>query len=198
MRAARGFTLLELMVVIAIIGLCAAIASPAFINVIKDSRVSKAAMETADMYRLARTRAMGRGAAVLVRWTQGGGVGGLGLLEIREALTAGSTTPLPSSSCAQGVTDWSNASPTSRHILNVDFGNGAYSDADVKYFDELSAQQTFSEICFTPRGRTYVRYGAGAAFTPLTGVPHFNVKNTRSTRVRTVYVPPSGAARVAL
>jgi type IV fimbrial biogenesis protein FimT len=197
MQAARGFTLLELMVVIAVIGMCAALASPAFINVVRDSRVSKAALETSDMYRLARARAMGRGSAVLVRWTQSGGVTGAGLLEMREALTPNATgAPLPSSSCA--TTDWTNASLTSRHITTFDFGTGLYTDAQVRYVDELNAAETFSEICFTPRGRTYVRYGAGGVFSPLVGVPSYTVTNTRSNRVRTVFVPPNGAARVAL
>jgi type IV fimbrial biogenesis protein FimT len=183
------------MVVIAVIAVCATIASPTFIEIVRDSRVSKAALETSDMYRLARARAMGRGSAVIVRWTQGAGVGGLGLLEMREAITPG--TPIPSSSCA--TTDWSNASTSSQHVLNFDYGTGLYDKASVVYLDEVNnSQQTFSEICFTPRGRTYVHYAPGAVFAVLAGVPHFTITNTRSQRVRNVYVPPNGAARVAL
>jgi prepilin-type N-terminal cleavage/methylation domain-containing protein len=67
-RPLRGFTLLEVVTTVIIVGILTAAALPGFAERMRDRRTNQAAQEIALMYRTARARAMGRGAAQLVRF----------------------------------------------------------------------------------------------------------------------------------
>src|SRR5262245_51449056 len=86
LSGARGFTLVEMLTVIAMIGILAVAASPIFVNMMRDRRINRAGMNIADYYRTARTRALGRGMPVLVRWKAKAGAqqGSSGVLTIME------------------------------------------------------------------------------------------------------------------
>lgn len=188
--------MMEMLAVVAIIGILAAVASPAFIRQMRDSRVNRAAMLISEQYRIARSRALGRGAAVLVRWNAAAGVGGKGQLETREAVDP-LTQSLPVSSCTS--TNWTAANQSRRYDV-FEPGNGLYELAAFGFFTPVGGASNYAEICFTPRGRTFIRLDAGSAFVPLAGAARFDVTNTSSPSAtpRRVFVPPNGVARLAL
>ncbi len=194
-KAARAFTLLEALSVIVIIGILAAAAMPTFAQQMRDSRVNRVAGAMAEQYRLARAKALGRGAAILVRWNATGGPNAKGLLEVREAIDPISGS-LPAPSCL--TTNWDNASTQSRQIDFVSVGNGLYENAQLSFQTPAAAPQAYSEICFTPRGRAWIRYAAGGSFSQLSGVARFLATNIGNNYNRTVFIPPNGVARLAL
>jgi type IV fimbrial biogenesis protein FimT len=186
--------MVETLAVVAIIGIMAAVASPVFVNQMLDSRANRLAMQVAETYRLARSRAMGRGAAVLVRWDSSLGMASKGQLSTWEAITPGS---LPSPSCL--TTSWTVGSPQNRNIDLLDAGSRIFQNVTVGFRQPGGAAAPFSEICFTPRGFSWSRINSGNAFTQLTGVPSFVITNpTSAGKIRTVLVPPNGVARIAL
>ncbi|MCC6552918.1 MAG: prepilin-type N-terminal cleavage/methylation domain-containing protein [Polyangiaceae bacterium] len=186
----RGFTLAELLTAVIIIGALAAAASPMFIHVARDRRVARAAGEIAGLYSSARARALGRGNAVMVRWA-----GAVQKIEVREALLADPARPALAPSCL-GV-DWEDPAE-SRPVADFRAGVDPYELAAVELLDESGGAQGDAELCFTPRGRAFVRYAVPGAFAPMTGVLRLRVRNTRTGLERAVLVPANGAARVLL
>lgn len=188
--------MVEMLAVVAIVGMLAALATPSFIRQVRDNRVNRAATHVAEAYRHARMRALGRGTAVLVRWNSTGGANSKGRLETFEPGTLANAFPNPS--CAGP--DWATAA-SNRRVDFLELGNGLYDDAAVAFFREgASTSQTTADICFTPRGRTYIRNGTAGAFTALSGAARYNVTNTATPgrAARQVFVPPNGVARLAL
>jgi len=194
---ARGFTLTEMLAVIVLIGILSAAAAPTFINIMRDRRVNRAAMAVADMYRTARTRALGRGMPVLIHWddSKGARIGSSGVLSIVEPDVAG--YPDVNSSCTS--INWNTVLNAKAPFMSFDVGSGFYERAALTFLDDTGAARKQADICFSPRGRTYI--GAGGALTELAGVPSFTVVNSASAGgtglVRTVFIPPNGVARLA-
>ncbi len=200
----RGFTLVELMVVVVIITALAALAVPSITRQMRDRRTRQAAEEIASVYRQARLRALGRGAAVMVRYDSSFG------FQIREAVLggAGNCGRLPATSCA--TTQWGQgpAVPngdqlidkfnpvtgvyagvsTAVHASSPTVGGGSASATD-------SAVSTL-DICFTPMGRTQFRIVTGNPLSPMTGVPLITVSRDTGGLTRLVVIPPNGLARM--
>ena len=101
---------------------------------------------------------------------------------------------LPSTSCF--ATNWANGSPTSRHVTSFDDRWKRFDPAAAVFQSALGAPVSFAEICFTPRGRTFIRYAPNGTFLPLNSVPRIQVSNTKSNMRRFVIMPPNGVARV--
>ena len=68
----RGFTLVELMVTVAVLAIIAAFAAPSFTRVIEDNRVTTQANDLLTSIALARSEAVKRGATVTISPAAGG------------------------------------------------------------------------------------------------------------------------------
>ena len=189
----RGFTLVEILAAIVIIGLLTALATPSFIAMMRDRRVARAAAILADTYREARARSLARCNAVLVRWTATGN--GKGTLETRETLVQPVALG-PTRGC--NTADWTAASVDTRAAYNFDFAGSTYELAAIKLVTEGGADTAVGETCFSPDGRTWVRYVANGPFSQQTGVPHYDVDNKSNGFKRQVFLPPNGVARMGL
>jgi type II secretion system protein H len=190
----RGFTLLELMVVVVIIAILAVIAVPTFANRMRERRVQQAAGEVASLYRSARTRALGRGAAVLVRYDENTGfevfesIVGAKELERREREAETECSALPGRSCLQSAWDADNTRSVGKLTKTAYSTAAKFNAADV----------TALEVCFTPSGRSFVRLAANDTLVALTRPITFRLTSEVTTREREVVVLPNGTARLAL
>ena len=203
-----GFTLIELIGVLAMISLLVVMASPTFVRVMRDRRVARAAMQLVDYYRTARTAAIGRGQPMLVTYNANGNAathpGGTGRITMVEPIV---TTMQAAKTCNTAV--WSD--PTqAQTTATFDVQNGFYDYAYITAYDDnvVQTKTTYMEICFSNTGRMWLREGGApplnTAFHLVTGVPSFSVLNLNVVSgkqqgpPRTVFVPPNGMARLQL
>jgi prepilin-type N-terminal cleavage/methylation domain-containing protein len=209
-RKVRGFTLIELMVVVVIIAVLAVIAVPLFSARMQSRRIFQVAGRMADLYRGSRTRALARGAAVVVQLNQGDyslqvleGVQGTDYATASGKATCGN---LPTRGCL--TNNWGDLGSSSRiGTARVIEGMG-HEAIKTTYAVGLGAPSSGTDpvnLCFSPAGRTYLNIGT--TYTPeswqlLTSAVTIEVSNTNpsSTTPRSykVIVMPNGTARLAL
>jgi type IV fimbrial biogenesis protein FimT len=198
-RRAAGFTLLELLIVVIMIGVIVTLAIPSIATQMRDRRMNQAAHQVAMIYRQARALAMGRGSAVLVHFDAGGNP--QGRIELREAVDVDPAhcVTLPATSCS--LANW-NAASTSNHLVtafepsNLD----VFKNVQLKFFLPSGSDAGSSvDICFSPLGRPYRRLTFTGAFEPMNDVPYFEVSPVDGVGLtRTVLIVPNGASRLAL
>ena len=190
------------MVVVIMIGIIAALSIPSIATQLRDRRTNQAAHEVSLLYRHARSLAMGRGGAVLVRFDGSA----KGKIEVREAIdeVTGRCVNLPATSCS--TANWDAAKTSSNRLIKTfDVNNnGPYANVKMAFFqaDGTSAGSTV-DVCFSPLGRPFRRLTYTGAFVPMNDVPYLQVNRVDASNVaegitRTVLVLPNGTSRLAL
>lgn len=187
-RSVRGFTLIELMVVVMLVALLAALAVPSMATARNDRVAFDYARQTSELFHNARARATGRGAAHLVFFTSTD-PGSRGAVFVFEGLdgTGGASDPNPNagpnpSSACRDSGQWGEAAtwaPGSARLtpnrraslvdwlnINVTAGNTATVIEDITMTGFTVNATTGAKtpvgtiaMCTTPNGTTWVGTG---------------------------------------
>jgi prepilin-type N-terminal cleavage/methylation domain-containing protein len=199
-RPRAGFTLVEIMAVVALISITAALATPSFIGMLENRRVQKDALALLATLQDARTRAVGRGGAVRVTLnaeaTTGGGL--VSVQEVYDDLNADTKVDVPSYSCTG-----SGVAPRLMSMAPL----GDFSKR-TKFRMEVGGDvATTTTLCFTPRGSAFVLDSSTtpARWRPLTSMLQFavvplgpNGDVIEGRRARRILMSPAGDARMLL
>jgi len=210
------------MVVVILIGILTAMAIPTMNEAHFNARTLDRATQIAELFREGRTRAMGRGAAILVQYGSANtyntfngaptlAAPGLGVGYLYEAqAVAGGALPLPVgsplSSCGGPATSWVGANPTSVLIDQVDLNTNYEVTAQIwTVLQDSTGPQTAASVCYTPLGRAYYLPVTAPVFTPgvnvLQGeiqiaVERSGIGGAQTGLTRTVIIPSSGSTRI--
>jgi type IV fimbrial biogenesis protein FimT len=178
-RRREGFSLMELMVVIVLIALLALLALPSMGDARYDRTAYSDAGQILELARMARTRAVGRGGAVVLEILAGNG--NLGQVRVWDAVRpnadinvaggagssggVGGDNRTPVTSC-KAPTAWTlnTANPsngTAALIEEFDMNNPIEQQGAVTttVIDNAGNTVNAAYICFTPLGRTYYASG---------------------------------------
>ncbi len=185
-----GFTLTEILVVIVMIAILAAVASPSFIKIMRDIGVSRLTQQFAEIYRRAYVDSSER-QTTLVRFRYGGSGLATPMFETRKAQIDNGSLSLVAPRRCNSI-DW-NAPTIERTPYNFS-KVGVDEIADVE-FSTNNNTMPLADICFSRR-RAFIRIDDGA-FAEMTQSSRLLVKNLKTGLVRRVFVPANGLPRLA-
>jgi prepilin-type N-terminal cleavage/methylation domain-containing protein len=194
-----GFTLVEIMAVVALISITAALATPSFVGMLENRRVQKDGLALLASLQDAKSRAVGRGGAVRVTLnstaTRGSDL--VRVSEIYDDLNSDDKVDVPSYSCGGNVAPrLLSMTPigefSGRTRVRMDLGGDAFGSLD---------------LCFTPRGSVFVldptttppqwrpmRNSLNVAFQAVDGAGDV----IEGRRERRIMMNPTGDARMML
>jgi prepilin-type N-terminal cleavage/methylation domain-containing protein len=221
----RAFSLIELMVVVILVGILAVMAIPQMTYASVERRAYADTITVGELFREARTRAMGRGAAEMVMMTAtGAGVDrGTFLLWEGQVLNGGGMLPSgsPMTTCGW-PTIWPPAGTPCGSTVGGQTAtciDGMNLNGSIEAIDGIqttitgplagggTAAVNSSAICFTPLGRAYYSAGPTPAFvsgSPMIGELQIMLQHTYpgdssgafAGITRTIVIPNSGATRI--
>ena len=180
------------MVVVIIIGIVAAMATPTIVGQMRERRSRDAAQQIAMVYSNARMRAMGRGSAVMVRYNNATGFRMFDSVEGTMATVRASPdcVTAPGSGCL--TTNWTVAANQRQVSVFV-----PPAGITVVGMDPSGTAATDIRICFTPSGRSFASYVAVDPTAAMAGSAQFTVQRGPG-MLRRVALLPNGNARLAL
>jgi type IV fimbrial biogenesis protein FimT len=182
------------MVVVLIIAISAALAVPTLVGQMRERRSRDAAQQIALLYSGARMRAMGRGGAVLVRYSSTTGFNVFDSIEGAQATARGEDdcVAAPGSGCL--TTTWGVAA----NLRQVSEFHPA-TNLTVEAVNPITSTVTTDlNVCFTPSGRSFASYTSAVPTAAMAGSPLFTVKLGADGLLRRVALLPNGNARLAL
>jgi prepilin-type N-terminal cleavage/methylation domain-containing protein len=188
-----GFSLLELMIVVVIIGIVTALALPGMSQASRERRIQQAAVTVLDITREVRTRAMYRGRAQTLVISQVGAA-------IRLDAYEGSSPSCRLSNFGSGTLD------VNQRVANLDLNDLRYSRDNLAATIALPSATTFLQICYTPLGAAFFSttpiieasqgWSNDSSALGLGGVFQINVFQTTGGATRRILIPLGGMPRM--
>jgi type IV fimbrial biogenesis protein FimT len=192
----------EVLAVMAVIAVLAAVATPGFVNMIRDRRTSRETGMFTDAFRVARSKALGRGAAVRIDIHPGNSPYVALFEHVSGAIDSDGVVDadsLPVPGC--------NAAGSWRAVESFAAKPKATTLTVHPHDDPANTVDppAVPSVCYTPRGRTMVDYDVtgGSGFQNLDGVVTLTTERgvdegTPDGNIRKIFVLPNGLTRISL